>query len=308
MLWLNIKRIIRSGFFNFSRNAFVSLSSVMVMVITLSVIASLIFVSALLNASLVQIRDKVDINVYFVTNAPETEILTLQKTIESLPEVSLVSYVSQDHALQDFKKRHENDEFTLQALDELKTNPLGANLNIKAKNPSQYEGIAQFLSGKQILSQDGSSIVDKVNYYQNKDAIDTLTKIINSAEKLGFIATIVLAVLSIIITFNTIRLAIFVSREEISVMRLVGASSFYIRGPFVVVGTIYGVVAGIFTLMLFYPLTYWFGSKAANFFIGFNMFTYYTHNFGQIFLVIMTSGIVIGALSSYLAVRKYLKV
>ena len=124
MLWVNVKRIIRSGFLNFGRNAFVSLSSVLVMVITLCTIGALIFVSAILNASLQEIRDKVDINVYFITTAPEADVITLQKTLESMPEVALVTYTSREQALEDFKKRHENDETTLQALEELGENPL----------------------------------------------------------------------------------------------------------------------------------------------------------------------------------------
>lgn len=308
MLWINVKRIIRSGFLNFGRNAFVSLSSVLVMIITLSVICSLIFVSAILNASLEEIKDKVDINVYFVTSAPEGDILSLQKTLESLPEVSLVTYTSREQALSDFQTRHQNDEITLQALDELGDNPLGASLNIRAKDPSQYQGIAEYLETKPILSKDGASIIDKVNYAQNKEAIEKLTSIINSAERLGSIITVVLIAISILITLNTIRLAIYISREEISVMRLVGANSFYIRGPFVVVGTIYGAVAGIITLIAFYPITFWLGDATANFFIGLNVFKYYTSNFGQIFAIIMASGMAIGAISSFLAVRKYLKI
>ena len=213
MLWVNVKRIIRSGFLNFGRNAFVSLSSVLVMVITLCTIGALIFVSAILNASLQEIRDKVDINVYFITTAPEADVITLQKTLESMPEVALVTYTSREQALEDFKKRHENDETTLQALEELGENPLGASLNVKAKNPAEYQGIADYLSNESTLSTDGTSIVDKVNYYQNKVAIDRLTSIIDSAERLGSVLTVVLIVISVLITFNTIRLAIFISRE-----------------------------------------------------------------------------------------------
>jgi len=271
-------------------------------------ISSLIFVSAILNASLKEIQNKVDINVYFVTTAEESDVLAVEETLKTLPEVAEVTYVSREDSLAAFKKLHENDKLILQSLEELDDNPLGATLNIKAKDPSQYEGIASFLESKQTLSSDGTSIVSKVNFYQNKIAIDKLTKIITSAEKLGSILTIILVILSVIITLNTIRLAIYVSREEIAIMRLVGASSFYIRGPFVVVGTIYGVVSGILTLMIFYPVTYWLGGITSNFFIGINIFDYYTQNFGQIFLVIMASGIVIGAISSYLAVRKYLSV
>jgi len=308
MLWINIKRIIRSGFLNFGRNAFVSLSSVVVMVITLSVIGSLIFVSAILNASLQEIKNKVDINVYFITFAQEEDVLSLQKTLEGLPEVAQVVYVSREQALADFEENHQNDEITLQALKELGENPLGAILNIKTKEPSQYQGIADYLSTKPILSKEGASIIDEVNYAKNKEAIDTLILVIDSAEKLSPIITLVLVIVSVLITLNTIRLAIFISREEISVMRLVGANSFYIRGPFVVVGIMYGAVAGVLTLILFYPATFWLGGATENFFVGLNVFEYYTRNFGQIFLIIMASGMTIGAISSYLAVRKYLKV
>jgi len=308
MLWTNVKRILRSGLLNFSRNTFVSLASILVMIITLSVITSLIFLSAILNRSLNEIRDKVDVNVYFLTTAPEEDILALQKTIETLPEVASVVYTSREQALQDFRERHENDQFTLQALDELGENPLGASLNIKAKDPSQYEGIAQLLDEQQILSAEGSSIIDKVNYYQNRLAIEKLTSIINTADRLGLALAIISAFVSVLITFNTIRLTIYISREEIAVMRLVGASAAYIRGPFVVVGIFYGVVAGLLTLLIFYPVTLWLGKETQNFFIGLNVFDYYTSNFGQIFLVVILSGVVIGAISSFLAVRKYLKV
>ncbi len=264
--------------------------------------------SAILNKTLDEIRGKVDVNVYFVTNALEEDILALQKTLEGLPEVESAVYTSREQALQDFRSRHENDQFTIQALEELGENPLGASLNIRAVDPSNYEGIAMFLESQPILSRDGVSIIDKVNYAQNREAIDKLTRIINAADKMGFLVAVISIIASVLITFNTIRLAIYVSREEISIMRLVGASSSYIRGPFVVVGTIYGVIAGIITLIAFYPLSYWVGGHTENFFIGLNVFDYYVSNFGQIFLVVILSGMAIGALSSFLAVRKYLKV
>ncbi len=306
MIWVNVKRIIRSGFFNFSRNAFVSLSSILVMIITLSVIGSLLFVSTTLHSWLEDIRNKVDVSVSFVTTANEDDILSLQKTLEGLPEVSSVTYTSREQVLEDFKTHHENDHSTLQALEEVATNPFGASLNVKAKDPSQYQGIAEFLQNKPVLSKDGSSIIDNIDYFRNKESIDKLSRIIAAAEKLGSVFTLVLVGISILITLNTIRLAIYISREEIAVMRLVGASAMYVRGPFVVVGMIYGAVSGILTLMLFYPVTYWVAKYSS--IIGINLFDYYTHNFAQIFGIIMLSGIAIGAISSFLAVRKYLKI
>lgn len=308
MFWTKLKRVFRSGFVNFWRNSFVSLASVLVMTITLSVVGLLLFVGVVLNASLNELRDKVDVNVYFLRSASEKDILSLQEAIEKLPEVKETEYISREQALADFRARHQSDELTLQALDELGENPLGAVLNIRAKEVSQYESIAKFLDGKQSLSAGGSQIVDRVNYAQNKLAIERLTRIIEAARTLGFAIIAIFAVISILITFNTIRLIVFMSREEISVMRLVGASSMYIRGPFVVEGMMYGGIAGVLTLLLFVPLTYWLGPVTEDFFSGVNIATYYLYNFFQIFLLIVGSGICMGALSSYLAVRRYLKI
>ncbi len=309
MFWIKVKRIVRAGFFSFWRNGFISLSSILVMIVTLFVIGSVIFSSVVLKSTLDQIRDKVDINVYFVTEASESDILDMKKSLEQLPEVvKPVAYLSREAVLEAFKKRHENDQFTIQALDELGENPLGATLNIKAKDPSQYESIARFIESKRTQSVGIDNIIDKVNYYQNKDAIERLTKIIKSANSLGFVLTLFLVGISILITFNTIRLVIYMSRDEISVMRLVGASDRYIRGPFFIAGAIYGFLSAIITLMIFYPLTLWLGGATASFFVGLNVFNYYIANFGQIFLIIVGSGIAIGSASSYLAVRKYLKV
>src|SRR3954466_5161461 len=116
MMWTNTKRVIKSGFVNFWRNGFVSLASVLVMTITLFVLGSIIFTSVLLNAALIQIKDKVDVNVYFVTTAQESGVLAIQKSVEALPEVAKVTYESSDQVLADFKARHQNDEYTLQAL------------------------------------------------------------------------------------------------------------------------------------------------------------------------------------------------
>lgn len=303
-----LKRIGRTGFFNFWRNGTVSLASVLVMMVTLVVIGFVIFSSAILNTSLNDLKSKVDVNVTFVTTAEEQDILKIKQSLESLPEVSLVTYISRDDALAQFKERHANDQSIMSALNELGDNPLGAVINIKAKDPSQYATIADFLSGKNALSKDGLPIIDQVNYYQNKVAIDRLSAIINAANKLGLAITFIFVIISVLIAFNTIRLTIYIARDEIAVMRLVGASTSYIQGPFVVVGIIYGIVAAILTLILFMPITYWLGGATEGFFSGLNIFSYYIQHFPEIFGLIVFSGIVIGAVSSALAIRRYLKV
>ncbi len=308
MFITKIKRIFRTGVTNFWRNGFVSLSSLVVMFITLFMICSLIFMSAVLKFSLEEIKNKVDINVYFTTKATEADIFSLKKSIETIGEVALVTYTSREEALANFKERHKDDSLTLEALNELGENPLTASLSIKAKEPSQYEGIAKFLGNEDPLTGGNNPIIEKVNYYQNRTVIDKLTKITEAANAVGFWVAILFLVISVVITFNTIRLAIFISREEISVMRLVGASGRYVKGPFVVSGILYGIVSATLVILVFLGLTYWIGSLSRNFFIGLDLFDFYLKNFAQIFLIIFGSGIALGAISSYLAVRKYLRV
>jgi len=308
MFWTKLKRILRTGFFNFWRDSTVTLASVLIMMVTLLVIGLISFSSAILDTTLAELKNKIDINVTFITSANEKDILNIKHTIESLQEVLLVTYVSREEALALFKERHSSDQAILSALDEVGENPLGAVLNIRARDPSQYASVAEFLESGSALSSGSSTIIDRINYFQNKAAIDKLTQIIASADRLGFILTLFFAIISVLIAFNTIRLTIYLARDEISVMRLVGASTTYIRGPFVVVGIIYGVVAGLLTLLLLLPLTYWLGSTTESFFVGFNIFFYYLRHFLEIAFIIMASGVFIGALSSALAIRKYLKV
>ena len=308
MFLTKIKRTFRAGLTNFWRNGFVSLSSLVVMFITLFMISSLIFMGAILKFSLQEIKNKVDINVYFVADTQESDILSLKKSVEGISEVASVTYTSSDQALINFKERHKDDALTLQALDELGTNPLTASLSIKAKEPSQYESIAKFLGGEEPSSPSNNPIVEKVNYYQNKVVIDKLTKITDAVNTLGFWLAIIFLIISIIITFNTVRLAIFISKDEIAVMRLVGASGQYIKGPFVVSGILYGIVSATLVIAVFFGLTYWLGNVSKDFFVGLDLFDFYLKNFGQIFLIIFASGIALGAISSYLAVHKYLKI
>lgn len=303
---LDLRRIIKSGFVNFKRSSFVSLSSVLVMTITLSVVTMIIFSQAILNFSLASLEDKVDVTVYFTQSAQESEILSLKESIEKLPEVASVDYVSALQALDNFKERHANDYLTLQALEELDENPLGATLNIQAVETSQYEAISNFLESDGALDSGQKVIVDKINYAQNKLVIDRLISISEGAKRLGIALTIVLMAISLIITFNTIRLVIYIAREEITVMRLVGAENHYIRGPFLIEGMLYGLISAVITMIIFYPMTLWVGANMTSF-LGINLHTYYIANFFQLFVITGVFGMILGTVSSYLAVRAYLK-
>jgi cell division transport system permease protein len=282
------------------------------MTVTLFTVGVTIFAGVILNSALMELRDKADVNVYFTQNAPEDRILELKASLEALPEVSKVEYLSHEEALAVFRERHKNDQLTLQALDELGDNPFGAVLTVKAKEITQYEAISAFLQDQQAAREGvgGTPVIDKINFYdeQHRAALERLQYITDSAKVLGGWIIALLIATTLAISFNTLRLAIYSSRDEIQVMRLVGAGSFYIRAPFMVEGVLYGLVAGIVTLLVFYPLTWWLGGATGNFFGGVNIFTYYLSNFLYFFAIIIGTGVVLGAIASFLAVRRYLKI
>lgn len=305
MLWINLKRILRTGFTNFWRNGIVSVSAVLVMVITLFIISTVIFTSALLEHTLNELRDKADVNINISIDAAEQDILKLKSELESLPEVESVEYITKEDALERFRERHKG-ESTIDALDELDENPLNPVLNVKAKQLSEYEGVQTFLE-QNYLVEGQETIVDDANYFKKKETISKLNSITDAGEQFGVIVTIFFVTLSILITLNTIRLAIFISKDEIKVMNLVGAKHSYISGPFVVTGAMYGIFSAVIVLLALYPATYYFADTIAGAFFGFNIFGYYLNNFGQIFVIILFSGILIASISSFLAISRYLK-
>lgn len=292
---------------NFWRNGWVSLASIIVVVITLFTIGSIIFSRTVLESMVNHVQDKVDVSVYFKTGAEEKEILAIKDAVAKLSEVKSVDYVSSDQSLDDFKTRHANNSLLIQSIEELDENPLGAALNIKAKEISQYGSVARFLESKSDPSA-RDTIIDKINYYQNKKIIDRLSKILTSARDLGLVISLILVFASFLVTFNTIRLAIYSSREEIEIMRLVGASNRFASGPFIVEGAMYGIISAVIVMLLFYPLLSWISPTIGNFISGVDIFNYYIANFGQIFFILLAVGTILCSFSSLIAVRRYLKV
>jgi cell division transport system permease protein len=244
------------------------------------------------------------VNVYFTTAAQESEVQSVQSRLQQRPEVAAVTYTSRDEALAQFRQKHIDDTLTLQALDQLGDNPLGASLAVRAKDPTQYASIVQFLQNDTAAN----SIIDRINYAQNKIVIDRLTNAIKATQEAGLALVLLFALASVVIALATVRLAIYSARDEIAVMRLVGASNTYIRGPFVVAGIISGLISGLLALAFFFPLAWYAGHSFTSWLGGFNLFTYYVANFAYIFAVIVGSGFALGAIASFLAVRRYLRI
>lgn len=303
-----IKRVMVAGTKNFMRGGAVSAATVLVMTTTLGIISSLIFLSGLLGFTLDLVKEKVDISVYFVRTASEGQILEVKEQLEKMPQVSSVVYTSADEALTAFRGRHSNDQLTLQALDELGSNPLDASLSVRAKDPSQYESIINFLEASPTLSGGGSSIVDRINYEQNKPTLDRLSLAITATRQVGLAVIFLFAIASVLIAFATIRLAIYTSKEEIAVMKLVGASNAYVQAPFIFEGVITGTISALIVLVALWPITWYAGSETAGWFGGFHLGSYYASNFPFIFVIILGSGVLLGAVASIFAIRKYLKV
>ena len=304
---VSIRRVVKAGFVAFWRNAYVSMASVFVITIALFVIASTMLIDQLLTSSLQQLQAKVDVNVYFVPSAPESEIERIQTALEAMPEVSEVIYTSRDEALTLYRERNQNNTVVLQSLDELGDNPLGASLAVRAVDTTYYESIANFLNEEKAKATPQTQIIDDFNYERNRVAIERLSGIIDAVERGSLITMAVLIIAAVMITFNTIRLAIYTAREEISVMRLVGASNMFIRGPFLLQGIMYGFVATVLALLMLYPIVIWISPGTVAFF-QFDLFAYFVSNFSYIFLTLIGIGVLLGLLSSALAIRRYLNI
>lgn len=301
-MFIKFKRVIKWGLKNFWRNGWLSTATISIMSLTLLVITILLMVNVVANAVLQNLESKIDISVYFKLETSETDILNVKSQLEKLEEVEEVNYTSQEEALINFKERHKDNPILLQSLEELDANPLEASLNIKAKETSQYVSINQFLES--VYYQD---LIDKVNYMQNKEVIEKLSKIIIDVKTGGLVLTLLLTLIVFLVTFNAIRLAIYSSREEINVMRLVGAGNWFIRGPFIVEGVLYGIIATVVTLIVLYPVFYFISPKLSGFLPIENIFSYFKSNLLAFFFLLLAIGVILGAFSSFIAVRKYLK-
>lgn len=272
------------------------------MILALLVISGLLLLNVVAQAVVDNLQNRVDISVYFNRETEEAKILSVRQELIGLDQVKSVEYVSQDEALALFKERHQGSEVLMQSLQELDANPLEASLNIKARDPSQYESIANYLGQDRF-----SGLIDKINYRQNKEIIDRLSHLTSNIQKAGLIISLFLALIAILVSFNTIRLTMYNWRDEISVMRFVGAGNWFIRGPFMVEGVIYGLCAAVATIILLFPILYFISPKITSFLPEVDLFYFYRVNFWQFLLLLSAVGVILGGLSSFIAIRRYLK-
>mgnify|MGYP000942753280 CR=1 FL=1 len=293
---ISTKRVLKSGFVSFLRNKTVSLSSIGILTTTLIIIGVFFFFRGIFDYSLNQVRNKVDIKIYFKLDAEDSQILDIKNKIKTLPEVQSIELVTAEQSLTDFQEKHSNDPVTLQALAELDTNPFGAMLTVFAKDTNSYDYISNTLSS------------ESINYFELKPTIDRLNNMIRLFNSIGYWITLLFLVISSLIIFNTIRLSIFIYKEEIAVMKLVGASNMHIRGPFLVESSIYAVISSLLAMIFFFPTTFYLAKNTIDFFSGLDIFQYYLQNFFVLFLLLLIISLLLATFSSLLAIRRYLKI
>ena len=285
------------------RNGWQSIPTLSVMSLALFVFLSLIIFNVLTQNTLALLRDKIDISVYFQTKTAEDDILKVKKSLESLAEVKSAEYISRDQALTQFQERHKGDETITQAIKILEGNPLLASLNIKAKNPGDYPVIASYLNNENL-----KELVDQVTYNQNQLVISRLAKIVDTIQRVGIALMIILSVIAVLVTLNTIILTINSTKDEISVMRLVGAGNKFIRGPYIVQGVLYGALGAVISLAIMAPLIALASPYAASLMPEISLQAYFYSNLLKLIAYQLLFGIALGIVSSVIAVSRYLKI
>lgn len=300
----NFKRVIKFATTDFSRNKGVSLAAVFVLVITIMLATSLFFFQGITQYLILQVQDKIDITAYFKEETLEEDILKVREEILKMSaDVKDVEYVSKDAALQAFKQRHQDNDVFAKAIEEVGGSPFLPSLNIKTTGTTlQYEQISNILQ-----SETYSGFIEKVDFSQKKDTIEKVFSITSNINTFGLILGIILVIVAILVVFNTIKLAVDGAKNEISTMRIVGASDWFIRGPFIVQGAIYGLIAFAICFILSFLSAFTLAPKVSVIMPGFNLFSYFTANLWIFALIQLGFGVGLGILSSFIVVRRYLE-
>jgi cell division transport system permease protein len=305
--YITLERIVKNGFINFGRNIWLALAAIAMMGITLTILLFAIVANATFNHTVSDLASHIDVSVYLkdtVTSAQKDKLISDLKKIDN---VQSVSYVSKEEALKKYEKDNANNPLLLSAISQTE-NPLSAEVHIKPDDPNKLDSIKDFLDKGNIMALQS----DTTSYSgPRKDAIDKIAKATHFIQEAGIVGIIVFIIISMLIIFNTIRMTIFNRRDELVIMRLLGASPGYIRGPFIVETMIYGAVAAGISLLICGALFAIASKTLEASSLGLLDITYSSKYFTKNLWIILTGqivvGIIIGAASSAVATRRYLK-
>lgn len=304
-MFTSLKRIIKFGWNNFYRNKGLSFSSTFIMTIAILLIVSLLFFREASQFFISYIQEKVDISVSFNLNIDEEKIFEVKNELLKMEEIRNIEYSSQEEELENFKQKHQDDEILMRSLEEAKLFnpfPLPAVLNIKAWSADQYEQIVESLEDEKYRN-----IIYYIDYHDRRLIIERVFSITKWINQIFIILSSIFILIAILITFNTIKLTILNQKEELIIQRLVGASNWFISGPFLIQGIISGFFASLISFLISLGFVYLLEFQIESLFFEFNIFSYFLNQAFIIFLVQVIIGITLGIISSVIAIRKYLK-
>jgi cell division transport system permease protein len=298
-------RAIKFAFQDFWRNFWLSFVTITVLILALVSVNILISLRIISDRILVSVEDKVDVSVFFRPEVDRATVSDFENKLKNLPEVRETIFISKGDALADFKQKHKDNIKLLDAINEVGENPLVDTLVIKAKDLEDYNGILAFLS-----LEENRQIIKFQNFTDHQKIIDRVTTISDKVEKVGLAITVIFAIIAVLIVFNAIRVTIYTHKEEIAVMRLVGASDRFIRAPFLFEGVIFAFFACGIAIVLLYAGFGAVGPYLASFLeaYDFNLIQYYNDQFVLIFGIQLGAVVLLNVISSGVAIRKYLKV
>ena len=306
--WLTFVRMLRYGINNFSRNAWLTIAATAVMTITLLVVFTTFSARNVLIDTVGEIRDKVDMSIYVKNDIADKDIKDIKTGLESLSSVKSVSYVSPEQARAGFAQVNKSDAGTLDALNEA-TNKFPGTYRIKAVDINDTVQLKQFVETNQIFKKNKDPSRDPSFAGERKSAIENIGRWVGFAEKVGLAASVLFVAISSLIVFNTIRMAIFNRKDEIEMMKLIGADRNFIRGPFIVEAIVYGFIAAVIATSVGVTLLYSVKDKLTSYGIGVQgTIDLVTSQIAVVILSMILLGALIGVASSLFATRRYLKI
>ncbi len=307
--WLTFMRMCRYGINNFSRNAWLTIAATAMMTLTLSVIMLTVLAQNVLSDSLVGVRDQVDMSLYVQSDTPEKEIRQIASDLKNIEGVTTVSYVMPEEAYEEFARQYKDSPQTLKALRVSDAKFPGV-FRVNVVDLADTSALSEFVKeNKLFVKYQDPNIPPSFEGNESKQVIDDIARMVSFVGKVGLAVSVVLIVISSLIVFNTIRMAIFNRKEEIEMMKLIGADRGFIRGPFIVEAVVYGFIAAVLATGLSILALYAAQPKLESYgvMVGNTLNSVITY-IGFVLPAMILIGAVIGIISSLLATRKYLKI
>ena len=294
----DFSKIIKEGQSIFSRNSVITIGIVVLTSVTLFMLGLIIFLDSVVNFSIAKIEDRIDINVSFFPDIDDRDVKSFLQIVGSYPEVADAKLNTASEILEDFRDRHEDNFLIIQSLEEIRGNPFGAMVNIRAIDPQYYETISRRI----YENSEYSKMIEKVNFYDNEIIITRLKEIADTAVNIGVVIMMIIGVLATLLIFNATRLAIANSRGDIKTKILLGSEPRFIRGPFLMAGFLYAVIATFLAMVGLYILIHFFAKLTRDFLANFDLMSYFVASLPQITVLLLCCGIILSMVAAWVSV------